>query len=511
MPGRRTTGADFHCLKATFRCVDLDHSVHLVGYEFDDRAGRDDFAKQGRYRRYLAKRNCTFETVRLEMESLFPILGFAMIGAVLLQFAMWAGRSWQLGILDRRRYEAELELLRVQIEEIAARRDSNPQLVTAKPDDLTSAVDTQRQISPEPKSSWTGFRKFQVHRLERETETAVSVYLRPVEDFPLPFYQPGQHLTVRVNVPGADKPVVRCYTLSDAPCQDVYRVTVKQLASAAHQTDARPGLVSGFFNQNLSVGDQLEAKPPGGKFFLQPGKRPVVLLAGGIGITPMVSIINHLAATGSSRECLLVYGVRNGSDLNFGRHLSSVSRQHENVHLIKCYSDPLPTESPNEDYHVEGHVSVEVLRKVLSSSNCDFYLCGPPPFMNSLYSGLLDWGVPDSQIQFEAFGPASIGQRSVAGDDDEQSPQIEGNENSQITFRRTGQIETWSGDAETLLDFCESRGVPIDSGCRAGSCGTCAIRLVSGQVRYLDDAEECPDGHVFPCIAVPDGSVEIDA
>ncbi len=431
------------------------------------------------------------------MDSVFPILGIALIAAALLQFALWSGRSLQLGILDRRKFESELELLRARIDEIAEQRKaSRSQLAETQPAEPVGA-----SAIPDPEA---GFRTWQVIRREQETENAVSICFRPADPLPLPPFRPGQHVTLRISLPGHRQPVIRCYTLSDAPGLDHYRITIKLARPPADQPACPAGVVSNHIHQNLSVGDTLSIKPPSGKFYLQPGEQPIVLLAGGIGITPMISMINHLVASGSQRRCLLVYGVRNGADLTFGEHLVTVARQHPNLQVIRCFTAPRSSDRPNIDYQVQGPVSMDVLRAVLPSNQFDFYLCGPPAFMESLYRGLVHWGVPETQIRFEAFGPATVrrkqrltGPESPAG-------------SSTVTLARSAKTLLWSGDHETLLDFCAAHDVAIDSGCRAGCCGTCATRLVNGTVRYLDEVAECPDGCVLPCIAVPDGPVEID-
>ncbi len=413
------------------------------------------------------------------MEWLFPVLGLALIVAALTQMAWWAAAGWRYGRRERHRFAAEMTLLRNQIEEISRRR------VNANP-------------TPPNETRWTDFRPFHVTRVEKETDWAVSIWLQPVEPCQLPEYRPGQHLTLRFTIPGQARPVVRCYTLSDAPGGDQWRLTIKR-------TGVNEGLVSSFVNQGIAPGDTIDVKPPSGKFWLQPGDSPVVLLAGGIGITPMMSIMNYLARSGSSRKCLLVYGVRNGSDATFASTISGLTENHANLHVVKCFSQPLPTDRMNVDYHVAGRISMEVLRQALPSADFDFYLCGPPPFMESLYKGLRGWGVPDSRIRYEAFGPATIQANATTGDSGK------GNSSqSVITLRRSGRELKWSGDHESILDWCESHGVAMDSGCRAGSCGSCETRLLAGQVRYLDESVECNPGCILPCVAVPDGPIEID-
>ncbi len=446
------------------------------------------------------------------MESVFPILGLTLVAAALLQLALWTAQSLYLGRLDRRRFEVDLELLQAQIAEIAARRaarQTSPSGGQTDPSIAAQPQPAQSRTPDQPLSDlWTDYRRFRITRREPESDNAVSLYLQPVDPFPLPAWLPGQHLTARFVVPGQDKPLVRCYTLSDAPGQAYYRITVKRAGPPGDDAQLPAGVVSSHVQANLAVGDELDVRPPSGKFHLQPGNEPIVLLAGGIGITPMISMINHLAATNPQRPCLLVYGVRNSADLAFGEHLSRQAEQCPGLHVIKCFSAPLPGDRPNCDYQVHGRVSLEVLRSAVASTEIDFYLCGPPGFMESLYGGLIEWGVAESRISFEAFGPATIRRRHRSAKLDAEPPATTGG--TTVTLVQSGQELVWSGDHDTLLDFCESHDVTIESGCRAGSCGSCATRLLSGSVRYLDEIEDCPTGCVLPCVAIPDGPIQIE-
>ncbi len=450
------------------------------------------------------------------MEIALPIVGFALIVAALLQFAFWTGRLVRLGQMERRRFDSGLLLLKAQLDEIAARRKSNSHSGVL-PVESNSKIEQVYSVTAKDRATadgknWNGYRNFRIVKLVKETANATSVYLQPVEAFPLPDYKPGQHLTVRLKVPGSERPVVRCYTLSDAPDQDYYRLTIKRAFAPATAPDALPGVVSSHFNDQIAEGDVVEVKSPSGRFWLAPGDSPIVLLAGGIGITPMMSMIQHLANIQSRRQCLLLYGVRSGSDLTFGERLNKLSQTHANIHVINCFSMPLETDQPNGDYQVRGFVSIELLRKVLPSRDFDFYLCGPPPFMKSLYNGLIDWGVPDSRIQFEAFGPATINCRSqsrkVAVNDSRERTHEESG--STVKLTSSGHELEWSNPDLTLLDLCEANGISIDSGCRAGNCGTCETRLISGSVCYEADAD-CAVGYFLPCIARPNGPIEIDA
>ena len=452
------------------------------------------------------------------MEFLFIFLGTALIIGALFQFAFWAGQGIRFHAFEKERQEAELQLLREQLYEIASRSPS------ASEQSFEPASSNEPQQTPSPKATASvpapaspspGFKEFIVDQLVKETETCTSVYLKPRDGLPLSEYLPGQHITLRFPIPGHPKPVVRCYTLSDSSNPDYYRISVKMALPPANIAEAKPGVVSSFVNQQLSEGQSLQVKSPSGSFYLQPGETPVVLLAGGVGITPMMSMINTLVQQNSNRHVLLMYGVNHGADHIFKQHLERVAQTYPNIKVINCYSQPNAKDKPNQDFQAQGFVSIDLLKKVLPTPDFDFYLCGPPPFMESLYQGLSDWGVPEKRIRYEAFGPASI-KKSRSSSPSSESAATQNTASTEsasfsITFQQANQTATWDGRQENLLDFVEHHDVSIDSGCRAGSCGTCATRLLKGQVRYLDDhLADCEPGWCLPCVCVPTEETILD-
>ncbi len=161
-------------------------------------------------------------------------------------------------------------------------------------------------------------------------------------------------------------------------------------------------------------------------------------------------------------------------------------------------------DAPYAEFQHEGRLTIEYLRQTLPSCNFPFYLCGPAEMMQSLVPGLLEWGVPDDQIHFEAFGPASVRLPS------DKNPAAEAI-GKQVRFERQQQAVVWGADDETLLDVARKHGVPVESGCRAGNCGQCAVRLLSGKVATLKTPGAAPpEGHCLACISVPDGPVVLD-
>ena len=363
---------------------------------------------------------------------------------------------------------------------------------------------------------WKGTREFKVARrmFEDPAQLVCSFYLEPTDGAPLPTYKPGQFLTFELTVrdpeTGGPKDIVRCYSLSDAPDNEHYRVSIKRALPPPDKPDAPPGLSSNHFHDHVVEGDVLAIKAPSGHFFLERGDNPVVLIAGGIGITPMLSMLNATIKNESSREIWLFYGVRNSFDHAMKAHFEALASVHPNFRLHVCYSDPLAEDRLGIDYQHTGYVDITLLRQTLSFQIHDFYICGPRPMMENLVPALEDWGVPDQHIHYESFGPASITRaaRKAAPGAAGVAPQAPVN----VTFSKSGKTIAWDDSADTLLDFAEKHGIAIDSGCRAGGCGSCQTRIESGEVAYI----QAPDYDVEPgtclmCVSRPKQDLTVEA
>ncbi|MBI5785484.1 MAG: 2Fe-2S iron-sulfur cluster binding domain-containing protein [Rhodocyclales bacterium] len=352
--------------------------------------------------------------------------------------------------------------------------------------------------TPVAAAAWRATRKFRVARrvVEDQAASVCSFHLVPEDGQPLPPFHPGQFLTFDLDLPGGDT-LVRCYSLSDAPQPDHYRVSIKRVPS---------GRSSNYFHDHVAVGSMLSLRAPGGHFYLEAGTAPLVLIAGGIGITPMLSMLNWSLTQQPEREVWLFHGVRNASEQVMREHLESQARQHANFHLHICHSDPLPDEVAGRDYHHAGRVSIDLLRLTLPLHAYQFYICGPGPMMASMVAGLEDWGVAGARIHFEAFGPASVKRRAPA------APAQEAGTDIQITFARTGMTATWRRSAGTLLEFAEQEGIPVDSSCRSGACGTCRTTITAGEVSYNQPPDYDPEpGTCLLCVCTPKTSVTLEA
>ena len=389
-------------------------------------------------------------------------------------------------ILNQKRADLEGELLKVRVDQI---------------------IEAKRLENEKARLSWNGFRKFKVVSKVKETHDITSFYLSPHDGKPLPSFFPGQFLTFQLNIQGNTHPVVRCYSLSDSPHHpDRYRVSIKKVPPPRNDPQAPPGLVSNYFHESINENDILDVKAPSGQFFLDiNAKGPVVSLAGGVGITPVLSMLNALVEVDSQREIWFCLGVRNKKEHIMKEHLEKVAKENPNVNLQVFYSSPAETDFKEKDYHIEGRVKVSSLINLLPSNNYDFYICAPPPMVEDLRNDLAAWGVPKTSIHFEAFGPATV-KKCTTNSESKDLPKID------VSFTKSGKVFPWDPNLTSLLELAENNGIPLDSGCRAGNCGTCLTAIKSGEVSYVGEPGSLPEeGSCLACIAVPKGDLTLDA
>ena len=372
-----------------------------------------------------------------------------------------------------------------------------------------TAVESNAPPSP---AGWPGFRTFVVEHkvIEDAAQSVCSFYLKPEDGQALPAFAPGQFLTFRLEVPGADGSsgqLLRCYSLSDAPRPDGYRVSIKRALPPA-DSNFPQGRSSSFFHDHVAVGSRLQVRAPSGHFHIDHGEVPVVLIGGGIGITPMLSMLNWVVAEQPGREVWLFYGVRHSRELVMRAHLEALSAAHPNFHLHFCISNPLPEDVNGRDYHHRGRIDVPLLRMQLPLKPFHYYICGPAPLMESLVPALEEWGVPDAHIHFEAFGPASVKRKQPAV----QPVSTAINSDIVVTFTKSGKQLHWQPGDGSLLEFAESNGISVDSGCRAGGCGSCQTSIRAGEISYRQEPEFDPEpGSCLLCVSIPKTSITLEA
>ncbi|MEP7297395.1 MAG: 2Fe-2S iron-sulfur cluster-binding protein [Burkholderiales bacterium] len=373
-----------------------------------------------------------------------------------------------------------------------------------------------------PKSSggaWTGWRDFQVARrsFEDAAHSQCSFHLQPVDGLPLPAFLPGQFLTFSLPADGSNggsqaatpPSITRCYSVSDGPNPTSYRITIKRVPAPSSRPDVPAGLSSTHFHDRVHEGTILKVKAPAGHFFIDADASvPVVLVAGGIGITPLMSMLRWCVTEQPARTVHLYYGVRNGSEHAFRQSLEQLAAEHPAFHLNVVYSQPSADDRAGREDQPAGRVDVELLRRRLPHGSHQFYVCGPPAMMESLVPALVQWGVPPQDIHFEAFGPASVKLPGSAP-----GPVVAALAAPiEVKFSRSGRTLAWDGQDADLLDFTDRHGLAMDSGCRSGSCGTCETRLVSGSVLYDNPPDhDIAPGHCLLCVGRPASALVLEA
>ena len=343
--------------------------------------------------------------------------------------------------------------------------------------------------------SWQDWRNFVVFKRVKESSEITSFYLKPQDEAKIPSFKPGQFLTIKLDIPGIDKPVIRTYSLSDySPTNQYYRLSIKR-EPAPRDLDVPPGIASNFMHDSIQEGDIIPAKPPNGRFYLDVEKStPVVLISNGVGITPMYCMAKACIFENPQRQVYFVHGARNGNFHAFQQEVMGLSKQNPNLKVHYRYSRP--QEVDEENCHSIGYVDIDLIKE-LAHENAEFYLCGSPAFMDSLRGGLKEWGVPENKVFFESFSKAP-----KKADSD--STTVDGVETAEIEFAQSGKTLTWNKGDGTILEFAEANGINPAFSCRVGVCLTCSCKIQSGEVAYQEEPSGTPDdGEVLICISQP--------
>lgn len=227
------------------------------------------------------------------------------------------------------------------------------------------------------------------------------LFLAPSDGRPLADFQPGQYISVAVRLPELGLQQIRQYSLSDMPNGRTYRISVKR--------EAEPGLPAGkvscLLHDHIEVGDELLISPPYGNFHINTqAETPIVLISGGVGLTPMISMLKT-ALLNPARQVVFVHGARNSRVQAMRNRLREAEREHDNFQVIVFYNEPLPEDEEGADYDFAGLVDVKRIREAILLPEADYYICGPIPFMRMQHDALENLGVAEARIHYEVFGP----------------------------------------------------------------------------------------------------------
>jgi ferredoxin-NADP reductase len=349
-----------------------------------------------------------------------------------------------------------------------------------------------------------GFRQLRVGRIDVQAADVISLDLEPTDGGRLTIPLAGQYVVLRLR-PKREGPLLyRSYSLSGPPSDERYRIGVKV------EPDGAAGV---YLQTRIQTGDVLDVSEPRGDFILEPGVGPVVLLSGGIGVTPVLAMLHALAASATPREVWWLHNARNGKSQVFAAEvrglLGSLARGRSRI----WYSRPSAEDRAGEDYDATGHLGVQGLEQMGVPHDGDFYICGPSGFFEDLSAGLAAWGVRSERVHSELFaGGRSLTPGVVAAPmgapHPPEGPQGDG---PLVSFARSGVAARWRSAEESLLELAEACDVPVRWSCRTGVCHNCESGLISGSVAYQPDPLDPPaEGNVLICCSRPKDDVVID-
>lgn len=267
--------------------------------------------------------------------------------------------------------------------------------------DRESAIYLEQRSAP---GGWNGYRKFVVDRKVPESQIVTSFYLKPADGGPIPDYKPGQYVTVRIDHPTTPTSP-RNYSLSDCPGKGHFRISVKREGALA--AEAPEGLISSYLHDRVQSGDVIELGPPCGEFTLREdgSARPAVFLAGGIGVTPLLSMAKTLVESGSSAPITFVQAAKNSRQHALAGEIRQLSKEGASIKTHFVYDEPLEDDLASGNCDSVGFITPELLGDLVPDTDADFYLCGPVPFMASVQSIMSAWGIDSGRVHFEFFGP----------------------------------------------------------------------------------------------------------
>ncbi len=355
-------------------------------------------------------------------------------------------------------------------------------------------------VAVAPPPAWPGFRTLTVADVVAESAWVTS--FRLADDGPLPTYQPGQFLTLRVPSAGSPAPV-RTYSLSGDPEEGVYRISVKR---ESH------GLVSSDLHAHLHRGDRIEAAAPRGDFVLDEGSGPVLLVSAGIGQTPLLAMLHRLASEPTGREVWWIHTTRDADSHAFSAEAADLLGRLPSVHSLVYYTAPAQPLAPDPAVRA-GRVTAEVVAGLDLPLDADAYVCGPQAFMDDVVTALTGVGIDPARIHTERFGsrsPVNPGVVAVDAPPPHQPPGPPGT-GPRVTFARSGLTAAWADGYASVLELAEACDVPTQWSCRTGVCHTCVTGVLSGEASYETPPLEAPgEDELLICSARPTADLVLD-
>lgn len=269
--------------------------------------------------------------------------------------------------------------------------------------DLLMGMESElTEHTAEALGGWRGWREFVVREKNPESEVITSFVLAPADGQPVINFEPGQYTSVAVQVPALGVQQIRQYSLSDMPNGRTYRISVKREDAGINKP---AGYVSSLLHTQIEVGDRLKLAAPYGNFYIDVNATtPVILISGGVGVTPMISMLKRVLLP-PKRNVVFLHAARNSSVQPMREKLRNAAAINSNLQLIVFYDEPLPVDVQGKDYDYLGQIDLTNISVDILLPDADYYICGPIPFMRVQHDILMNLGVNEQRIHYEVFGP----------------------------------------------------------------------------------------------------------
>lgn len=366
-----------------------------------------------------------------------------------------------------------------------------------------------------------GFVPYRVIEKRQESEVITSFLLTAVDPtLSMPF-RPGQFLVVRLPAQGGGT-LLRNYSLSGSAQEAArLRISVKREPAPFGRPELPPGQGSGYLHAQVQVGDLLDIAGPAGEFVLdEQSLRPVLLFSGGVGLTPMLSMLHRLSRH-STRPVYFVHACENGAVHAFRDEVLTLAASRPGISAHFCYRKPSADDLSASACHSQGLIDRETLQRLLPLDDYDVYLCGPQPFMQANWRLLRNLGIAKERIHYEFFGPATILEEGEASPlavvpATPAAPAELAVANPvagalSVHFLPSGTTLAWDPNCHSLLDLAEQAGLTPAFNCRAGLCNTCQVSLREGAVEYFEAPLDAPaNGDILLCCTRPTTAVTVD-
>ena len=344
-----------------------------------------------------------------------------------------------------------------------------------------------------------GFHKLKIAEVRRETPDAVSIRFDVPEHLKQAFaFKAGQHLTLRAVLEGED--VRRNYSVCVAPSENEMRIAIKQMT---------PGRFSVWANANLRQGNEIEVLPPMGRFIAPAAARDnayYVALAGGSGITPVISIIKTVLELQTGAHFVLLYGNRNSASVMFLEELAGLKNRYmdrlELYHFLEDEAEEIELFNGRLDRE-KCEAVFDLLVDVRAADAV--FICGPGPMMDAAEAALLARSIPAEKILIERFTSSALSAEQLAAR--EALQQKAAGTELMVTLDGRRRRLAFDPTKGSILDCVQAAGMPAPYACKGGVCTTCRAKILEGQVtmtkNYGLTEQEVADGYVLTCQSVP--------